>query len=357
MYINIYGNKKLSKKGSIWEIINNYGKIEIVKKDCFISKDKSDKKYLFVKDEEQEDDFFDEDKYDGFTEDTFCGFTEDTFCQNLNLNVDGIYHTSFRHLDLDILKKSWNEQVSALKISKIPTIYLCDLTLNTFSDLLDLIKTKMKEDYDTIYLKSKNDTISIIIDMYENDDFEDIAFFVNEDYAEKLCSYVGEDNWDWDEGIYGTISQEKLDNYLRDCGGIDLTQTYLSSSKEKTEDEIKEMLLHCHKNLSEEEFNFLLLDALFSGDMFETTYYYLLPQLEGKDNDNYVYKLIGTTIFAFKIINEDNEFWYTKFDKFKKNNNIPQFNPTNFSSIYSNSIDELINIYNNNLDKFKINNI
>ena len=349
MYTNIYSNKKLSKKGSIWEIINNHGKIEIVKKDCFISKDKSYKKYLFVKDEEQEDDFFDEDKYEGFT--------EDTFCQNLNLNVDEIYHTSFRHLDLDILKKSWNEQVSALKISKIPTIYLCDLTLNTFADLLNLIKTKMKEDYDTIYLKSKNDTISIIIDMYENDDFEDIAFFVNEDYAEKLCSYVGEDNWDWDEGIYGTISQEKLDNYLRDCGGIDLTQTYLSSSKEKTEDEIKEMLLHCHKNLSEEEFNFLLLDALFSGDMFETTYYYLLPQLEGKDNDNYMYKLIGSKIFAFKIINEDNEFWYTKFDKFKKNNNIPQFNPTNFSNIYSNSIDELINIYNNNLDKFKINNI
>ena len=351
MYTNIHGERVNTIKpfGFIYEIVNDKGNISIVKKDCFTSTDKFCKNFFFVKKEKYE-----EDKMWNPGE-GYNGFTKDTFCQNLTLYVDEYIHTAFRHFDEDTLRKEWNKQVEAFAISKAIPIYSYNININDFTEFLEYVKNNLDVEFDMICIKSKNDDICIRIyleDLVENH-FEEIEFYIDEDDAPSLTSYAEE--WDWDEGIEGTISLEKFNEYFKKYGGVDLTKSYLSLSIQKTEEELEDLAESIENASCEAEHDFLLLDAFFSGSMYKKTNYYLLPTFENSSGE-YIYELVGNKIFAYGIISEDDDSWYTFDKKFKKNDikSIPQFNPKEFSNMYSNNLDELIEAFNNNLKKFLV---
>ena len=138
-------------------------------------------------------------------------------------------------------------------------------------------------------------------------------------------------------------------------GVVQLTKSYVSIINLKSEEELKELEDSINSKESDIERDFLKLDIFFSGEMFKVRDCYLLPILTDL-SDSYVYELVDKKIFAHKIIKEDILFWYTIDDKFKKYDieNVSQFNPKNYSNLYSDNLDELIEAFNNNLKKFLI---
>lgn len=349
MYTNIRKDhmKDLKKIGTIWEVVNDNGTISLVEKDAYTCKDKFCEGFIFV-DKIETDPFFSDMKR--------CeGFTKDTFCENLDLRMDDSFHTGFRHLDKEKVKEEWNRQVKALEISKDIPKYLYNVKLNDFSEFLDFIKKNVKVSFDKICIKTRKDNICIYIYVDDEPNFEEIEFYLEEDNAPTVLAYVDDDSWDWDEGIDGTISLENFNKYIRDYGGIDLTGTYLSSSEMKSDEELEEMEDSFNESSSIVERDFLMLNAFFSGDMYNTKDFYLLPLLKDTTK-RYLYELIGKNIFAYEILSEDESSWETIEGTYPKYNikETPKFNPTCFDKMYTDNLDELINSFNENLEKFCI---
>ena len=289
---------------SIWSIVNNKGNISVIKKDCFIPKGFPQSKSIFIKEKGQDK---------GHDILRFNKTKEEDFCSYFDLSVDKCKDVGFIHFDKNILKQEWNKLVDSFKISRKTPIYLYDIHLNDFSELLEFIKENVNINFEDICIKTKKDDISISI-IFDNDtNLDEIEFSLVEDDAPSLEPYAS--NWNWDDGIEGTISLEKLNEYIREYGGLDLLETYL-----------------------------------------DYPYHFLLPLLTNI-SDEYLYEIDSDMrIIAYKILKEDNEFWYTKEKKFSKDSikNVSQFNPRNFSSIYTNDLDELIKVYNSNLEKFYV---
>lgn len=346
MYTNIdecYGYKLKKKKKTIWEIANDKGSISMVEKDCFVTDNILYKGFFFVKKEKGEYNY----------ETGYNGFTKDTFCKNLDLRIDKSFHPHFRHFNKNKLRESWNKQVDALKISNEILVYEYNMTINNFSQLLEFIVKNVSPSFDKICVRARKDNISLNIYIDGEINYSKIEFFTDADEAPNFTPFASE--WDWDDGLDGCISLKKLDEYFESFGGIDLSRSYVSYSKVKTKEELDELNTSFNKAKSDVERDFLKLDAFFSGSMYNTINSYFLPLLENM-SDKYIYELIGNKIFAYEILKEDENNWYTIVGEFVKKDikNIPQFNPNNFSDLYANNFEDLINAFNENLKKFYV---
>lgn len=344
MYIHLYENLMKvpleETKFFAWNVVNDKGKISIVEKNCFLCKEDIARGMAAIKMSGQRGGH------------DILAFPINELCQHFNTEVDRCFDTSFIHFNKDVLREEWNKQVDSLKLSKEIPVFLYGMKLNDFSELLEYIKTNNLE-FEEIYLRTKNDNIEICI-FCEEAYKDEIEFLVNEETIPTLSPYVLDSYWD--EGILGTISLEKFNQYIKDFGGIDLINTSLYIREQKTEEGLKALGESIENVQNDAAQKFLMLDFFMGGKGFNEIKLCLLPLLTNFSG-RYVYELfVDKKIVAYEIIDEDDDFWYTEKGKFAKNNilEISQFNPNRFDSIYSDDLDKLINAFNNNLEKFYI---
>lgn len=348
MYFSLYEKSlgaPLEKTGlTAWNIVNDNGQISIVEKECFISKDSIAQGLAIIKMEGRDNNH------------DILGFPPKELCQHIDLNINKSFDTSFVHFDKDVLKQEWNKQVDVLKLSKESPVYLYGMKINDFSEFLDFIKKNVSNSFDKICIKAMKDDIIINIYIEEDEelDFSEIEFHLREEEAPTIKPFAN--YLEWDEGLDGSISLEKLNEYLRTFGGIDLINSSLYLIEQRTEEDLKTSEESIKNVQNDAAQKFLMLDFFMKGKGFNEINLCLLPLLTNFSG-RYVYELfVDRKIIAYEIIDEDDDFWYTENGKFAKNNilEIPQFNPNRFDTIYSDNLDKLINAFNNNLEKFYI---
>lgn len=350
MYTSIYGKaNNLKKDGKIYGVKNNCGSISVIEFDCY--KDK--KGFFYFKPKGEKKDY-----YEGMSKEKFCTPSTDRYCTNYNSDI------SFMNTDKDTLIAKWNEQIEKDKLSNIP-IYKINSNIKTFSDILAYAE-KLRED------GINCESVIICVKGYSDEPIkvwleeEDGTFYVShcDDYTSKIKDFV--DDYDWDEGYYADATLEELNNYLS-AYSIDLARTYFIQYIERTEEELVKYAEDTYGNFDNEHTEikdaFLMFDLL-NGESYKEKVVRPLSSFEPERD--YIYELTcafdeykiasKSYIVAYKIINETETEWICEDRKFKKVDFVEtnKINPFSTNLFYALTPKEVICLYNNNLNKFKI---
>ena len=193
--------------------------------------------------------------------------------------------------------------------------------------------------------------------MESEDDWYD--FYIDENFVEdeniqEFLNFAANYSYDEDDedsdAITGTISYTNLSRYIATFGGLDMSRTHFyeytddGDDWEDFEDE----------DMDDDMATLLTLESLFGDDENDV----ILRNITTEKKDvQYCYTLYNNQIFAMEYTSEDDNYYYYYQDKrFAKMNNfnVEKFDITNCPKFYSSNLSELINIYNQNIDKFKV---
>ena len=348
MYTSIYGkSKELKKDGKIYGIKNNSGNISVIEFDCF-----KDKKFFYFQPDGKDD------RYEGMEKENFCTPSTDRYWVDEDCNV------SFVHTDKETLIAKWNEQIEKDKLANLP-MYKLDNTIKTFSDILACAEKLRKDGVNCeaviICVKGYPDKpIKVFLEE------EDGMYYVShcDDYTSEIKDFV--EDYDWDEGYYADATLEELNNYLSTYP-IDMARTYFIEYFERTEEELEEYAKNTYGGFDEEHEDiknaFLMFDLL-GGEAYKEKNICPLPNF--KYEEGYIYELVcsfdhyntanSPYIVAYKIVNETDLEWICEDRNFKKIDfeATNKINPFSTNLFYALTPEETINLYNKNLDKFKI---
>lgn len=345
MYSTIYGKSDLKKDGKIYGVKNNHGNISVLEFDCY-----RQGKFFYHKSEDGE-------KYDGMDESKFCS----PYLNKYYLDRD--CEISFMHTDKNILIEKWNAEVERDKINKILILNASSATIKNFDDIIAYAE-KMNEKgvcCETVVICTKEHPDKpVAISLKEKDGTYYISH--TDDYTSEIKDFV--EDYEWDEGYsgYGTI--DGLNKYLATYQ-IDLTRTFFIEYIEKTVEEIKQYSESTYNGLEEHENirdAFLAFDLLCGAGYKEN---HIVPLSEMNYEEGYVYELVYNYdsdgmrnklyIVAHKIVSEDETKWKCEDKEFLKTDfGTEKIYPYGLTLFYGTNPEEIIKLYNDNLDKFKI---